>query len=49
LDAPVLITIANQTIVALVLPKRLAAPLKQQVGSFRVAALSEPGSLDTLA
>jgi len=35
LDAPELITVANQRIIALVLPKRLAAPLEQQVGSFR--------------
>jgi hypothetical protein len=45
LDAPVLITIANQTIIALVLPKRLAAPLKQQVGSFRGGRLERAWKL----
>ena len=41
LDAPELITVANQRIIALVLPKRLAAPLKHQVGSFRGGRLEQ--------
>jgi hypothetical protein len=45
LDAPELITVANQTIIALVLPKRLAAPLKRQVGSFRGGRLERAWKL----
>ena len=45
LDAPELITVANQTIIAPVLPKRLAAPLKQQVGSFRGGRLERAEKL----
>ena len=45
LDAPELVTVANQTIIALVLPKRLAAPLKQQVGSFRGGRLERAWKL----
>ena len=45
LDAPELITVANQRIIALVLPKRLAAPLEQQVGSFRGGRLGRAWKL----
>ena len=34
LDAPELIAVADQMVIALVLPKRLAGPMEQKVGAF---------------